>query len=155
MLFNRVFEASFAEVRFRKGAPHLHLGDVRDVIGDDNRFVHFVAFDHQTIEEIGLAVGVYDLPMRIRRLWWDEVIRERQRALAVYRRVRDETLVCFCALEGATLVSVLGKAVRHSNGQRSYGSEYQFAIHAPFVAIRGESLHGAAISIVPANDELR
>ena len=57
--------------------------------------------------------------MWIGRLRWDEVIGERERALTVCRRVRDEALVCFSALERSTLVDVLGKAARCSHDQRS------------------------------------
>ena len=51
-------------------------------------------------------------------LWWDEVIGERERALAVLGSVSDEALVGFCALERATLVAVLGNAARRSDDQR-------------------------------------
>ena len=118
MSFNQVFEGSFAEISLSKGTPHLHFGDVRDVLGDDDRFLDLLLFRHEAIQEIGLAIGIHDLPMRVGRLWWDEVIGERKRTLAVLRRVRDEALVCFCALERATLVAVLGKAARRSNDQR-------------------------------------
>ena len=57
--------------------------------------------------------------MRVGRLWWDEVIGERERALTVCRSVGDEAFVGFCALERATLVAVLGKAACYSNDQRS------------------------------------
>ena len=56
--------------------------------------------------------------MRVGCLRRDEVIGERERALTVLRRVGDEALVCFCALEWATLVGVLSKAARRSNDQR-------------------------------------
>ena len=78
----------------------------------------FSPFVIKRSREISLAVGVDDLPMRIGRLWWDEVIGERERALTVLRSVGDEALVCFCALERATLVAVLGNAARRSDDQR-------------------------------------
>ena len=56
--------------------------------------------------------------MRVGRLWWDEVIGERERALTVLRSVSDEALVGFCALERGTLVAVLGKAACCSHDQR-------------------------------------
>src|SRR5439155_9809617 len=106
------------EIRLGKGTPHLHLGDVRDVLRDDDRFLDLLIFGHESVQEIRFPIRVHDLPMWIRRLWWHEVIRERERALAVYRRVGDEAFVCFCALERSTLVAVLGKAARRSDGQR-------------------------------------
>ena len=118
MLFDRMFEGGFSEVRLGKRAPDLHLGDVRDVIRDYDRFLDLLTFCHQTIQEISLAVGVHDLPMRVGRLWWDEVIGERESAPAVLRSVSDEALVGFCALERATLVAVLGNAARRSDNQR-------------------------------------
>jgi len=57
-------------------------------------------------------------PMRVGCLWWYEVIGERERALTVLRRVCDKALVCFCALERATLMAVLGNAARRSDDQR-------------------------------------
>ena len=78
--------------------------------------------------------------MRVGRLWWDEVIGERERALTVLRCMRDKALVCFCALEWATFVAVLGKAARPSDDQRGYGSDYGFTIHAPLVARGWDSL---------------
>jgi hypothetical protein len=36
MLFDRVIEGGFAEVRLGKRAPNLHLGYVGDVIRDDD-----------------------------------------------------------------------------------------------------------------------
>ncbi len=118
MSFNRVFESSFAEIRLSKGTPHLHFRDVRDVIGDDDRFLDLLIFGHESVQEVGLPIRVHDLPMWIGRLWRDEVVGERKRALAVLRRVSDEALVCFCALERSTLVAVLGKTARRSNHQR-------------------------------------
>jgi hypothetical protein len=53
--------------------------------------------------------------MWIGRLRRHEVIGEREHALAVLRRVRNEALVCFCALERSTLVAVLGKTACRSN----------------------------------------
>src|SRR5439155_11203289 len=111
-------EGSFAEVCLGKCAPHLHLGDVWDVIGYYDRFLDLLTFCHQTVQEVNLAVGVHDLPMRVGRLWWDEVIGERERALTVLRSVGDEALVGFCALERATLVAVLGNAACRSDDQR-------------------------------------
>ena len=113
-----MFEGCFAEIHFGKAAPHLHFGDVLDVIRNDDGLVHLVALNHEPVQEVGLPVRVHDLPMWIRCLGRDEVIGERERALAVLRRVRDEALVCFCALERSTLVAVLGKAARRSNDQR-------------------------------------
>src|SRR5436190_15288949 len=118
MLFDWVIEGGFAEVRLGERAPNLDLRYVRDVIRDYYRFLDLLTFCHQTIQEISLAVGVHDLPMRVGRLWWDEVIGERERALTVLRSVRDEALVGFCALERATLVAVLGKAACCSHDQR-------------------------------------
>jgi len=118
MLFDRVFEGGFAEVRLGKGAPDLHFRDVRDVLGDDDRFLKLLIFRHQPIEKVDLAVRIYDLPMRVGCLRRDEVVGERERALTILRCVGDETLVCFCALEWATLVDVLGKAARPSDDQR-------------------------------------
>ena len=115
MLFNRVIESRFAEVGLGKRAPHLDLYHVRDVIGDDDRLDHLVAFGRQTVQEVRLAVGIHDLPMRIGRFWRDEVVRERECALAVYRRMGDEAFVSFCALERATFVTVLGNAARRSD----------------------------------------
>ena len=114
-LFNWMFEGSFAKIGFRKGAPHLHLGYVRDVFGDDDRFFDLLIFRHQTVQEIGFAVRIHDLPMRVRCLWRDEVIGERERAFTVLCGVNDEAFVCFCALERATLVAVLGNAARNSD----------------------------------------
>src|SRR6266481_3081858 len=119
MSFNRVFEGSFAEIRLSKGTPHLHFGDVRDVLRDDDRFLDLLIFGHESVQEVGLPVRVHDLPMWIGRLWRDEVVGKRERALAVLRRMRDEAFICFCALERSTLVAVLGKAARRSNDQRS------------------------------------
>ncbi len=124
-----MFEGSFAEIRLGKGTPHLHLGDVRDVLRDDDRFLDLLIFGHESVQEIRFPIRVHDLPMWIGRLRWDEVIGERERALTVCRRVRDEAFVCFCALERSTLVAVLGKAARCSQDQRGEGSEYRFIIH--------------------------
>ena len=118
MLFDRVIEGGFAEVRLGERAPNLDLRYVRDVLRDYDRFLDLLSFRHQSVQEISLAVGVHDLPMRVGRLWWDEVIGERERALTVLRSVGDEALVGFCALERATLVAVLGNAARRSDDQR-------------------------------------
>jgi len=56
--------------------------------------------------------------MPVGRLWWDEVIGERERAPTVLRSVGNEAFVGFCALEWATLVAVLGNAARRSDDQR-------------------------------------
>jgi hypothetical protein len=133
-------EGGFAEVRLGKSAPDLHLGNVRDVFRDYDRFLDLLTFRHQPVQEISLPVRVHDLPMRIGCLRWDEVVGERESALAVCRRVGNETLVCFCALERATLMVVLGNAACCSDNQRGYGSDYGFTIHAPFVAIGAKSL---------------
>ena len=112
-----MFEGRFAEVGLSKSAPHLHLGDVRDGLGDDDRFLDLLIFRHEAVQEVGFPIRVHDLPMWIGRLWRDEVIGEREHAFAVLRRMGDEALVCFCALERPTLVAVLGKAARRSNDQ--------------------------------------
>src|SRR5437016_14590464 len=98
MLFNRVFEGSFTEVRLSKGAPHLHLGDVRHVLRDDDRFLNLMLFGHEAIQEIGLAIVIHDLPMWIGRLRRDEVIGERERDLTSCSRMSDIPLVSLCAL---------------------------------------------------------
>jgi len=118
MLLNWVGERGFAEVYFGKGAPHLHLRDVRDVLEDDDRFLDLLIFRHQAVQEIDLAVGVDDLPMWIGRFRRHEIIGEREGALTVLRCVSDKALVCFCALERATLMAVLGNAARCSDDQR-------------------------------------
>ena len=118
MLLNRVVERGFAEVRLGKRTPHLHLRDLRDVLRHDDRFLDLLIFRHQAVQEVGLSVGVDDLPMGIGRFRRHEIIGEREGTLTVLRRVRNEALVCFCALERSTLVGVLGKAARRSNDQR-------------------------------------
>ncbi len=117
MLFDRVLEGGFAEICLSKRAPHLHFGDVFDVIRDDDRLVHLVALGHEPIQEVGRSIRVHDLPMWIGCLRRDEVIGKSEGALAVLRGVRDEALVGFRALKRSALVAVLGKAARRSNDQ--------------------------------------
>ena len=115
-----MFEGSLTEVHLSKRTPHLHLGDVHDVLRYDDRFLHLLTFRDEAIQQVRLAVGIHDLPMRIGRLWWYEVVGERERALTVLRSVGDEALVGFCALEGPTLVAVLGNAACRSDDQRGW-----------------------------------
>lgn len=131
-----MIEGGFAKVCLGEGAPNLHLGYVGHVLRDNDRFPDLLTFRHQTIQKVGLTVGVHDLPMRIWCLWRNKVIGEREGALTVLHRVSDKALVCFCALERPTLVAILGDAARCSDDQRGCGSEYGFIIHAPFV-VRG------------------
>src|SRR5262249_24377376 len=119
MLFDGGFESGFAKVHLGKRAPNLHLGYVRHVLRDGDGFLHFLIFCHQPVQEISLAVGIDHLPMRVRGLWCDEVVGERKCALTVFRSVLNEPFVCFCALERATLVSILSNAACRSNDQSS------------------------------------
>src|SRR5438067_5144301 len=70
MLFDRAIEGGFAEVRLGERAPNLDLRYVGDVISDYEGFLDLLTLCHQTAQEIRLAVGVHDLPVRRGRLWW-------------------------------------------------------------------------------------
>src|SRR6059058_5262342 len=52
MLFDRVIEGGFAEVRLGKRAPNLDLRYVRDVLREHDGFFDFFPFRHQSIQEI-------------------------------------------------------------------------------------------------------
>jgi len=118
MLLNWVVKRGFAEVYLGKRTPHLHLRDVRDVLGHDDRFFDLLIFRHQAVQEVDLAVRVDELPMWIGRFRRHEIIGEREGTLTVLRRVCNKALFCFCALERSTLVGVLGKAACYSDDQR-------------------------------------
>ena len=112
-----MLESGFAEIRLRERAPDLNFGDVRYVLGYRDLAVHLVAFDRQFLEQVNVSLRVHHLPMRVRCIRRLEVVRESQHAVAVLRRVGHVSGVGFCALEGSTLVAVLGHAAGSSDYQ--------------------------------------
>src|ERR1051326_5868488 len=110
-LLHRMLEDGFAEVDLSKGAPDLDLGDVVNVLRDLDRLIHLVSLDHQLLQEIGVTLGVNYLPVRIRCLRRNKVVREREHALATFGAVSDEAGVRLFALKGLGFVSISGKAI--------------------------------------------
>src|ERR1043165_1873258 len=120
-----LFKGSFPEVGFCPGAPNLDLGDIVDVIRNDDAFVELVAlesatFDLQLLQEVSVALGVHYLPMRVWRLRRFEIIRQSQDVLSVFDHMGDGSSVRFCALELAAGVAFIRERV---TGYKCQGGE--------------------------------
>src|SRR5439155_17953489 len=79
---DRSGERRLAENDLGPRAPHLHLGDVRDVRRQRDRRVDLVVLQLQPVEQVHRALRVDDLPVRIRRAWHREVRRQAEDVLA-------------------------------------------------------------------------
>lgn len=60
----RLGKRRLAEQYFRIGAPYLDLGNIVDLDWQGNGPVLLVALDDEAIQEIDIALGIHDLPMR-------------------------------------------------------------------------------------------
>jgi len=110
-------ERGFAEIHFRESAPDLHLGNVLDVLRDDD-FLFVARADErlglQFVQQINIAVRVHDLPVRIRSIGNNKVIRQGENALSILDAVRDRALVRFGALELRRRVGTLSERTRRA-----------------------------------------
>ena len=120
---NWLLERSFAKHHFNIRAPDLHFADVLNVGGDNDALVELVglngaAFDLELLEEVDVALGVNDLPMKVRRLRNLEVIRQGEDVFSVLDGVDDSSSVRLCALEFRAGVGIACKRVAGGQGER-------------------------------------
>src|SRR5260370_1537062 len=99
---HRRAERSLAEINLRKGAPDLHFGHVFHVLGYNDFFLERFArirLGFQLVEQIYIAIGIDNLPVRVWRIRHDEVAGERQDAISILDAVSDGARVHFGPLE--------------------------------------------------------
>src|SRR5207245_9369881 len=83
-------ERRLAQVGFSPSTPDHDLGHILDVARHDDLFLVLVADQSlllELVDQINVAVGVYELPVRIWRVGDDEVVGEGEDTLAITRAV--------------------------------------------------------------------
>src|SRR5437762_100432 len=109
-LLHRRAKVGLAQIRLGPSAPDDDLRNILHVTGKDDFLLVLVAeqsFLLEFVELINLAIGVHDLPVRIRSVRHDEIIGESKYTLAVATAVGHAPLVSLRALELAGSVCVL------------------------------------------------
>src|SRR5271165_4397875 len=112
VLHHRRAKACLAQICLCPSTPDDYFGDVLHIAGKNNLFLIFVAeegFLLQFVQQIDLAVGIHNLPVRIRSIRHDKVVRQRQDALAVPCAVSDMSFISFRPLELAGGVHILSE----------------------------------------------
>src|SRR5262245_48932414 len=110
-LLHRMLESRLTEIDLGKRAPNLDLRDVMHVFRHLDGLVYLVAFDHELLQEVGVSLGINNLPMRIWGFRHDKVIRKGEHALAIFGTVSDEAGIGFRSLERAALMGIGCEAV--------------------------------------------
>lgn len=114
-------KGSFAEDYLRKSAPDLHFAHVLNVSRQRDAPVDLVALDAELLQQIGVALGVYYLPVRVRRSRHFEVVRQGEYVFSVHSHVGNRSGVCLRASEFGAGVAFLCKNA--SSGQQGKRSE--------------------------------
>lgn len=106
-----MFEGGLTQNDFGVGAPNLHLADVRHVGWHRNLGIHLVlegAFDPKFLQKVRIALGIDDLPVRVRGLRYLKVVREGEDVFAVLDGVNYSSGIGFGALELCAGVAFVG-----------------------------------------------
>lgn len=105
-------ERSFAQIYFRKCAPDHNFGNVLYVAGNYDFLLKLVAderFGLEFVDQVNVAVGIHKLPVWVWRIGDDEVVRQRQDALAIACAVGDMSFICLRTLELGGGVHILSE----------------------------------------------
>ncbi|SRR5208282_2462375 len=107
---NGTRERSFSEICLCPGAPDNDFGNVLYVAGNYDFLLKLVADERlglELVDQVNVAVGIHKLPVWVWRIGNDEVVRQRQDALAIACAVGDMSFICLRTLELAGCVHIL------------------------------------------------
>ena len=96
---NGVVKGSFAKHYLGECTPDLNFADVLNIRRQRYAPVNFVAFDTELLQQVGIALGVHDLPMRVRRSRHLEVVRKSEDVFPVHDHVGNSASIGFWADE--------------------------------------------------------